>query len=68
MQLIALSENVLVNVDQIETIQLRKINDRKTVVVTIGGQSYIPDDDFNKNGLPILLSKSPDLARQFFSI
>lgn len=43
MNLIKISENVLVNPEMIETVEFRIVNGQKMLVVMIGGNQYIAD-------------------------
>ncbi len=67
MDLIPISDNTLINPDQIEAIEMRKVKGEKTFVIIIGGKSYIPDVD-SAQLLKDLVLGGLRLNEQFFAV
>ena len=67
MQLIPISDNTLINPEQIEAVEMRKVKGEKTFVIIIGGKSYIPSVDSAKL-LKDLVLGGMRLNEQFFSV
>lgn len=67
MELIPISENTLINPEQIEAVEMRKVKGEKTFVLIIGGKSYIPNVDSAKL-LKDLVLGGMRLNEQFFSV
>ena len=67
MELIPISEGTLINPEQIEAVEMRKVKGEKTFVIIIGGKSYIPEVD-SAQLLKHLVLGGMKLNEQFFSI
>jgi len=68
MDLIAISDNEMINIDLIEAITIRKIKGHKIFTITIGGKAYTPDLDSAKL-LELLVKKGiAKSTNQFFSV
>jgi len=67
MELIPISDNTLINPEQIEAIEMRKVKGEKTFVIIIGGKSYIPSVD-SAQLLKDLVLGGMKLSEQFFSV
>ena len=67
MELIAITDNVLINPEQIEAVELRKVKGEKTFVIVVGGKSYIPTVD-NAVLLKSLILGGMKLNEQFFAV
>jgi len=68
MDLIAISENRMVNVDLIESIEINTIKGNKVFTLVIGGKSYTPDLA-GADLLELLLKRGTiKSTNQFFSV
>jgi len=67
MQLIAISENILINPELIESIEIIKVNERNTFIINIGGKSHVPTKDPDEL-LALLISGGMKMHDQFFSV
>ena len=67
MQLIPVSENILVNPDAITSVQKRVVGNKVTITVNVGGKTItlaVPYEQFHKD----LLNSGIDTGDQFFRI
>ena len=68
MDLIAISDNRMINVDLIESIEITTVGGKKRFTLTIGGRDYTPDLDSTKL-LELLLKRGTvKNTSQFFSV
>ena len=69
MDLIPIGDNKLINVDRIDSIEVRKLkNGEKQFVIIVGGQAHTPDGD-PKDLLRTLVANGAGKAtNQFFSV
>lgn len=67
MELIPISENTLINPEQIEAVEMRKVKGEKTFVLIIGGKSYIPNVD-SAQLLKDLVLGGMKMNEQFFAV
>ena len=68
MDLIPISENTLINIDNIDSIEVRKIKGEKQFVIIVGGKSYIPEGDVRELMMSLIKSGASKATNQFFSI
>ena len=66
MELVAISENVMINPEKIESLELRPLNKNEQLIITVNGKSH-----FVKVGVKELLNKLKiigiDASDQFFA-
>jgi len=68
MDLIAISDNRMINIDLIESIEITTVNKKKRFTLVVGGRDYTPDLDSTKL-LELLLKKGTvKSTNQFFSV
>lgn len=68
MDLIPISENIMINVDLIESIEIRKSKNEKMIVITVGGKQHIPTLDANELLKHLIKSGAGKVTNQFFSV
>jgi hypothetical protein len=68
MNLIPISKDTMINVDMIESIEIRKIKGDKTIVITIGGKQHIPTIDSHEILKSLITSGAAKATKQFFAV
>ena len=67
MKLIPISDNVLINPDQIESVEIRELNGEKTFIIFVGGRVHIPTVKIH-DLMRDLVSSGVDLTKQFTAV
>lgn len=68
MNLIAISDNEMINADNIDSIQIRKSKGEKMIVITVGGKQYIPTINATELLKALIKGGASQMANQFFSV
>ncbi len=68
MDLIPVSKNILVNIDLIESVEIRERKGNKTIVISVGGRQYVPDIDSSEILQQLVKKGSNKLVNQFFAV
>ena len=68
MDLISISEGLLINVDMIEAIEVRKVKGQKIFNIVIGGKSYTPTVDSTILLQTLIRSGATKAVNQFFAV
>ena len=64
MNLIKISDTVMVNADMISTIELKKIRGGNSITITVEGRSHVVE---NKDVLKDLIKSGINLTEQYFA-
>lgn len=72
MAFIPISNNNLINLDRVDMVRVDSLQiggqERKVIMVIVGGSAYRIEDEFINEALPLLLSQGNNLSKQFFAV
>jgi hypothetical protein len=72
MAFIPISKNNLINLDRVDMVRVDSLKlgdqERKVIMVVVGGSAYRIEDEFVGDALPLLLSQGNNLSKQFFAV
>ena len=68
MDLIPISDNVLINVERIDSIEVRKVKGEKQFILIVGGKSYIPEGNVSDLMKSLITCGASKATNQFFSV
>ncbi len=68
MNLIAISDNEMINADNIDSIEIRKSKEGKMIVITVGGKQHIPKIDSAQLLKALIKGGASQMANQFFAV
>ena len=67
MKFIPISDDVMINPEQIESIEIRELNGQKTFIIFVGGRVHIPTTDIHVL-MRELVASGVDLTKQFTAV
>lgn len=67
MKFIPISDDVMINPEQIESVEIKEINGRKTFIISVGGRMHIPTVDIHQL-MRDLIASGVDLTKQFTAV
>lgn len=72
MNFVPVSENNLINLDNIDVVRVDTIEldgvKKKVIMIVVGGTAYRVEDKYATTVLPLLLTKGNNLSNQYFSV